>query len=167
MIKFEKVSFEEYAKAMKAVLMPCATEEDLRYYYDAIKLPKRGTKASAGYDIFSPISFELLAGIDVSATIPTGIRAVMPSDMFLLIVPRSGIGFKTGACLANTVGVIDSDYIEADSEGHIMIKMEPGFDNLNIKKGDRFAQGIFLKYYTTDDDESTEIRKGGFGSTGV
>lgn len=65
-------------------------------------------------------------------------------------------------------GIIDSDYAFAANEGHIGAKMH--FDNdrlieLNIKQGDAYMQGIFVKYAKTVDDESNEVRTGGFGST--
>lgn len=169
MIKFEKVSFEEFAKAVRKNLMPYATDEDLRSYYDDIQLPKRGSKGSAGYDFFSPVPFDLHSKDfgDASITIPLGIRAVASENLFLMIVPRSGVGFKTGAYLANTVGIIDQDYILSPNEGHIMVKVCSGFNSLTVHKGDRLVQGIFLNFYTTDDDDEQDVRKGGFGSTGV
>lgn len=165
MIKFEKVSLEQFTKDLRKVLMPQVTDEDAKDIYDKIQLPKRGSTGSAGYDFCTPIGFTL-EEYDVSITIPTGIRAVMPQNMFLQMVPRSGLGFKTGARLANTVGIIDSDYYYADNEGHIMLKLLTGFSRFEVAQGDRIAQGIFLKYYTTDDDNTTSIRQGGLGSTG-
>lgn len=169
MIKFEKVSYEQFAKDLRKVGMPHATDEDIKKIYDNIKLPRRGSMGSAGYDFYSPVNFELRTEEygDVSITIPTGIRAVMPNDMFLEIVPRSGVGFKTGVRLANLVAIIDADYAESLNEGHIMLKFLPGFDFLKVQAGDRIVQGIFLKYYTTDDDDTETVRKGGLGSTGV
>lgn len=168
MIKFEKVSFEEFAKAVRKNLMPYATDEDLRSYYDDIQLPKRGSKGSAGYDFFSPVPFDLRSKDfgDDSVVIPTGVRAIMPKDMFLEIVPRSGVGFKTGVRLANQVAIIDADYTESLNEGHIILKFLSGFNPLEARAGDRIVQGIFLKYSTTDDDNVTDIRAGGIGSTG-
>lgn len=165
MIKFEKVSLEQFIKDLRKVLMPQVTDEDAKDIYDKIQLPKRGSTGSAGYDFCTPIGFTL-EEYDVSITIPTGIRAVMPQNMFLQMVPRSGLGFKTGARLANTVGIIDSDYYYADNEGHIMLKLLTSFSRFEVAQGDRIAQGIFLKYYTTDDDNTTSIRQGGLGSTG-
>lgn len=165
MIKFEKVSLEQFTKDLRKVLMPQVTDEDAKDIYDKIQLPKRGSTGSAGYDFCTPIGFTL-EEYDVSITIPTGIRAVMPQNMFLQMVPRSGLGFKTGARLANTVGIIDSDYYYADNEGHIMLKLVTGFGRFEVAQGDRIAQGIFLKYYTTDDDNTTSVRQGGLGSTG-
>ena len=60
--------------------------------YDDVKLPVRGTRFSAGYDFFSPISFELKAG--ESKIIPTGIKVMMNDDEFLGIYIRSSLGFK-------------------------------------------------------------------------
>ena len=90
----------------------------------------------------------------------------MPKDMFLEIVPRSGVGFKTGVRLANQVAIIDADYTESLNEGHIILKFLSGFNSLEVRAGDRIVQGIFLKYNTTDDDNVTDIRVGGIGSTG-
>lgn len=168
MIKFEKVSFEEFAKDLRKTGMPQATDKDIKKIYDSIKLPRRGSMGSAGYDFYSPVSFELRSEDygDVSVVIPTGIRAIMPKDMFLEIVPRSGVGFKTGVRLANQVAIIDADYTESLNEGHIMLKFLSGFSSLEVQAGDRIVQGIFLKYNTTDDDDVTDIRAGGIGSTG-
>ena len=165
MIKFEKVSLEQFTKDLRKVSMPWVTDEEAKDIYDKIKLPKRGSTGSAGYDFYTPISFTL--EWDATVTIPTGVRAIMPQNMLLNIVPRSGIGFKSGTSLANTIGIIDSDYYYSDNEGHIMIKLVTGFDTLAAEAGDRFVQGIFTKYYITDDDDATEVRKGGLGSTGA
>lgn len=176
MIKFEKVSLEQYIKDMKEYF-PSVKEEIIEKLYDSIKLPKRGSKGSAGYDIYSPISFTLSSSNSLISTmfswtdkpivIPLGIKAQMPEDMFLTVVPRSGVGFKSGTYLANTIGIIDSDYYNnKQNEGHIMVKLVPGFESLAVIAGDRIVQGIFTRYYITDDDEANETRNGGFGSTG-
>lgn len=164
-IKFEKVSLEQFTKDLRKVLMPHITDEDAKDIYDKIQLPKRGSAGSAGYDFFSPFNFTL-EDYDSSITIPTGIRAVMPLDTYLQIVPRSSIGFKTGVRLANQVAIIDADYSESSNEGHIMLKFVAGFNSLNVCSGDRIVQGIFLKYYITEDDNVTTVRTGGIGSTG-
>ena len=86
----------------------------------------------------------------------------------LKIYPRSGLGFKFRLQLNNTVGIIDSDYYFSDNEGHIFIKITNDSNEgktLSVKCGDGFAQGIFVEYGITVDDEASEIRNGGFGST--
>ena len=164
MIKFKKISFDQFKKDVLK-LYPAMEESDIKEAYNEIELPKRGTKGSAGYDIRSPFGFTI--EVDGQAkVIPTGIRAEMPENTYLQIVPRSGVGFKYGVSLANTVAIIDSDYFYSDNEGHVMLKFVPGFNNWEVVSGDRIAQGIFLQYFTTDDDDVIMVRKGGFGSTG-
>ena len=132
--------------------------------YDDIILPKRATAGSAGYDFFSPKEYFVDAGETVK--IPTGIRVKIDEGWVLKIYPRSSLGFKYRLQLNNTVGIIDSDYYYADNEGHIFIKMTNCGDKpLTIEKGKAFAQGIFVEYGITVDDDATELRTGGFGST--
>lgn len=150
--KFKKISLENY--------LSFGSEQT----YENIRLPKRATEKSAGYDFFAPEGFVLAPKETV--TVPTGIRVVMPSDLCLLIFPRSGLGFKYKLRLNNTVGVIDADYFESDNEGHIFIRMTNESDKmLEVEKGEAFAQGILMSYFTTEDDDVTEKRNGGLGST--
>lgn len=131
-----------------------------------IRLPKRATVGSAGYDFFAPEAFELQPG--ESTLIPTGTRVRIDEGWVLQIYPRSGLGFKYGVRLMNTVGIIDSDYFNAKNEGHIMIKLvneSPDGKTLEVKKGDAFAQGLFVQYGICVDDETDGVREGGFGST--
>lgn len=131
--------------------------------YENIILPRRATSGSAGYDFIAPYDFSLDPGEEI--VIDTGIRARIADGWVLVILPRSGSGFKYGVRLANTAGVIDSDYFNADNEGHIKIKLVGGSKSYNVKAGDAFAQGIFLPYGITEDDECETVRRGGFGST--
>lgn len=150
---FETISKTEQKKSFK-------TDE-----YE-IKIPKRATIGSAGYDIYAPFDIYLKPGERI--VIPTGIRSYMQQDEVLKIYPRSGLGFKYKARLANTTGIIDSDYYYSDNEGHIMVKLcNEGLRTIAIEKGTAFCQGIFSKYLLADGDDFTtgEIRNGGFGST--
>lgn len=132
--------------------------------YEGIRLPRRATAHSAGYDFFAPQDVFLPAG--GSAVVKTGIRALMAPGWVLMIFPRSGLGFKLGIRLANTVGVIDGDYSNADNEGHIMIKLtNPGEHSVTLTAGTAIAQGVFLPYGITVDDSAEGERHGGFGST--
>ncbi|MBO7338814.1 MAG: deoxyuridine 5'-triphosphate nucleotidohydrolase, partial [Lachnospiraceae bacterium] len=134
--------------------------------YESIKLPQRATKGSAGYDFFAPFAFSLPAGSSIK--IPTGIRAKMDEDWVLKVYPRSGLGFKYRLQMNNTVGIIDSDYYYSDNEGHIFIKMTNDSregKTVEVAAGSGFAQGIFLEYGITVDDDAQGIRNGGFGST--
>ena len=134
--------------------------------YDALKLPRRATAGSAGYDFYSPLDFSLAPGEFIK--IPTGIRARIEEGWVLTLYPRSGQGFKYRLQLYNSVGVIDSDYFGAANEGHIQIKIfnanEEG-KTLTVRSGEAFAQGVFLPYGITMDDDAADVRTGGFGST--
>lgn len=134
--------------------------------YDELVLPRRGTAGSAGYDFYSPLDFTLAPGEFIK--IPTGIRARIDEGWVLTIYPRSGQGFKFRLQLYNSVGIIDSDYFGAANEGHIHIKIVNANGEgkvLSVKKGEAFAQGIFLPFGVTVDDDASEVRTGGFGST--
>ena len=131
-----------------------------------IQLPKRGDSRSAGYDFYAPDTFVLEPGKTVK--IPTGIRVEMEDGWVLKCYPRSGLGFKYRLQLNNTVGIIDSDYFYSDNEGHIFAKLTNDSNEgktLEIAKGTGFMQGIFVEYGITVDDDTDEVRNGGFGST--
>ena len=163
MTRFEKVSKEQYRKALEKLLAP-----HLSYTYDDIKVPARATTGSSGYDFFAPFDFALEPGETI--VIPTGIRMITDHEIWLLCMPRSGLGFKYRMQLDNTVGNIDSDYWKSDNEGHIMAKItNDGRENktLTVKAGTAFMQGVILPYLTVDDDIACAERNGGFGSTGV
>lgn len=154
--KFEKVSLMQW-------------ENDCNEHYldyDDIVLPKRATSGSAGYDFSLPYDIDLLPGDEL--VVNTGIRCRIDEGFVLVIMPRSGLGFKYGVRLKNTVGIIDSDYYGAENEGHIKIKLvNSGITELNLKKGERFAQGILLPYYLAEEENVETKRKGGMGSTSV
>ena len=112
--KFEKVSFEQFKGGYTDAIGE-ASDEQIREVYDSLKLPKRATKGSAGYDFYAPAAITLKPG--ETAKIPTGIRAKMEDNWVLQCYPRSGLGFKFRLQLNNTVGIIDSDYYYSDNEG--------------------------------------------------
>ncbi len=156
--KFEKVSLTQFKEGCE--------REDAEKIYEGIKLPKRATAGSAGYDFFAPFDIELKPG--ETAKIPTGIRVLIEDGWVLKIYPRSGLGFKYRLQLNNTVGIIDSDYSSSDNEGHIFIKVTNDSNEgktLTIPAGTGFAQGIFVEYGITVDDDAAGVRNGGFGST--
>lgn len=164
--KFSKVSFARFAEDWLNTF-PNSTEAEAAEVYDHIKLPKRATSGSAGYDFYSPSDFELAPSETVK--IPTGIRVEIVDGWVLKCYPRSGLGFKYRLQLNNTVGIIDSDYFHSDNEGHIFAKITNDSNEgktLSLEKGAGFMQGIFVEYGITVDDDVTASRNGGFGSTG-
>ncbi len=161
--KFEKVSIRQFREAMSGLGID---DKKIDEIYSEIKLPRRATSGSAGYDFFSTLDFELAPGETV--TVPTGIRARIDEGWVLCLYPRSGLGFKFRLQLNNTVGIIDSDYYNSDNEGHIFIKITNDTNTdktVKINRGDGFVQGIFTHYGITVDDDADGVRNGGFGST--
>lgn len=163
--RFEKVSYEQFRSSL------CAVQNEnfiKRSYEEYVKLPQRATVGSAGYDFTCPVKCILKPGESVK--FPSGIRAVIDEGWYLAIYPRSGLGFKYRIQLDNTVGIIDSDYSNSDNEGHIFFKITNDSKNgdvVKIEAGDRFAQGIFMPFGITYNDEVSGQRNGGFGSTGT
>lgn len=158
MRKFEKISKEQYEKDLKG-----------KCEYEDISLPIRSTKHSAGYDFKSPIEFELNPGEIIK--VPTGIKAQMEDDEYLMLLVRSSMGFKYNVRLCNQVGIVDSDYYNnPDNEGHMFMQMRNFTDEeVLVEKGERVVQGVFMPFLVADGDENQEKeeRTGGFGSTGA
>lgn len=167
--KFEKVSYEQFKKDFLSSIEDVEdelTDEIISKIYNSIKLPKRATKGSAGYDFFIPFNVTLEPHEEIK--LPTGVRVKIEDGWVLKCYPRSGLGFKYRMQLNNTVGIIDSDYYGSDNEGHIMAKITNDSiedKTLNIEEGKGFMQGIFVQYGITVDDDVEDIRNGGFGST--
>lgn len=160
-MKFEKVSYEQYASVSDKPKDDILLDE-----YVSIRLPKRATKGSAGYDFFAPWTFTLKSGETIK--IPSGIRVLLDEDKVLQCYPRSGLGFKYRLQLDNSVGIIDSDYSGSDNEGHIFFKITNDSRNgksVTVNRGEAFAQGIITQYFITEDDNVSTARNGGFGST--
>ncbi len=160
--RFEKVSFEQFLSGFDGEF----SLEEIKEMYENLQLPRRATKGSAGYDFFAPFEITLKPGQTIK--VPTGIRAYMEDMWVLKLYPRSGLGFKFRLQLNNTVGIIDSDYYYSSNEGHIFAKITNDTNEervVSIKKNTGFIQGIFLEYGITYDDEVSEVRDGGFGST--
>lgn len=131
-----------------------------------VKLPTRATKNSIAYDFYSPISVDIEPMC--SQMIWTDVKAIFNSDEALLINVRSSMG-KQPVMIANTQGWVESDYANNhDNDGNIGFRLfNLGNTIYAVHTGDRIGQGMFIKYLTTDDDDTTAERMGGFGSTGI
>ena len=134
-----------------------------------INLPVRSTKNSAGYDIEAAEDATIPAFKlgQKPVLVKTGLKAYMQSDEVLILANRSSNPGKKGLILANSIGVVDSDYYgNPDNDGHIMFAFFNFKDeDIEIKKGERIGQGMFQKYLVTDNDIAGGERSGGFGST--
>jgi dUTP pyrophosphatase len=133
-----------------------------------IKLPTRSTQDSAAYDIYSTQEVTIRPGEKIA--IPTDIKVYMKKDEVFHLYPRSNQGIKFDIMLANTTGVIDSDYYgNPDNDGNFTIVLRNlGATTYVIKNGDRIAQGEFARYLKADHDYNKKLKKrtGGVGSTG-
>ena len=174
--------------------------EVVKKYAEAnLNLPQRATRRAAGYDFeaaedfvlpsiwklpFVKILVHLATKQELTANdyeeanavlkpllVPTGIKAYMGENEYLMIANRSSNPLKRGMILPNGVGIIDADYVDNDkNEGEIFIQMTNwGLRDVHIKKGERIGQGIFMPFLVTDNDKLQEKkeRTGGFGSSGV
>ena len=165
--RFEKVSREQFEKDFLDTF-GAGSEAACQTAWEQVTMPKRATTGSAGYDFITPVAIRLAPGESVK--VPTGIRAAMEAGWVLQIYPRSGLGFKYRLQLNNTVGIVDSDFYDSDNEGHIFVKLTNASregKTLSLEAGSGFAQGIFVEFGITEDDDAESVRNGGFGSTGV
>ncbi len=134
--------------------------------YQDIKLPERKTAASAGYDFYVAKTITVEPG--QKALVETGVKAYMASDEVLKIYMRSSIAKNHDLQMPNHVGIIDADYYENETnDGAIFILVHNyGTIPITLDKNSRIAQGIFEKYYVSDQEiKPNRPRKGGFGST--
>lgn len=133
-----------------------------------IHLPVRKTKYAAAYDIEAaedtiiPV-FELG---QKPTLVPTGLKAYCREDEWYMLASRSS-GPKKGLLMANSIGIIDSDYYGNEAnDGHFYFQYyNTTKEDILIKKGEAIGQLVFMKYLLADDDKAEGIRKGGFGST--
>jgi dUTP pyrophosphatase len=131
-------------------------------------LPYYATEGSAGMDLAAAVAEPVMIPAGGQRTIPTGLAIQIPqSDIVGLVYSRSGLAAKYGLTLANSVGVIDSDYT-----GEILCVMaNHGPRDVNINPGDRIAQIVFMPLCRAILQEvavldETDRGSGGFGSTG-
>lgn len=169
---FEKVSFKQFKKdwintfGENWLSDMFSHIENLEEIYDNIKLPKRATAGSSGFDIFSPIEITLEPNETIK--LPTGVRCYIEEGWTLLIFPRSSHGFKYRLQLDNSIPIIDQDYYYSDNEGHIILKLTNDTKQdktFHIDAGKGLVQGMFIQFGITMDDIVSEIRNGGFGSS--
>lgn len=154
---FEKISKDQWIK-----------DSGVAYeYLEKMKMPRRATHRSAGYDFFS--AGEIRIPAHTSVMVPTGLKCYIEGNYFLGIYPKSGIGCKYGLRLLNTVGIVDADYYNNESnEGHILIHYyNPSDQDVVIEKGKAYCQAIIQPFGVVVDDNmyEKEIRTGGHGST--
>ncbi len=152
-----------------------------------INLPKRQTKHSVGYDfeaacdivipsiwkqVFKVFAAWIKGDKDNQELTPTlvkyGIKSYYLEDEVLYIYNRSSNPIKRGLIVANGVGVIECDYYSNEvNDGELMTPFYNVFPfDVEVKKGERVAQGVFAKFLKVDEDIESDVkRNGGFGTT--
>lgn len=132
------------------------------------KIPKRATNGSAGMDLYACIESSFTLAPQQLAVVPTGIAIELPDNTCAaFLYARSGLGVKHGICLANGVGVIDSDYRGEICVGLCNVSDKPYV----IEPNERVAQMVIAPVCTPNITEVSELSDtsrgdGGFGSTG-
>lgn len=151
-----------------------------------INLPIRKTKNSVGYDIEAaedtiiPSIWKNIFGnfskfikgdkdyLEIKPTlVKTGLKSYFGEDEVLMLANRSSNPGKKGLILANSLGIIESDYYgNPDNDGHLMYAYYNFFPiDITIKKHDTIGQAYFQNFLKVDNDIAEGIRTGGFGST--
>jgi dUTP pyrophosphatase len=153
--KIEVIKMARYFEVVK---------DEYRKISGEIKLPTRASEHSAGYDFYSPVDVTIQP--NEAVMIWTDVKAHMYYDNVLMLFVRSSMG-KHPVVIANGTGIIDSDYYSnPNNDGNIGFRLfNLGNTAYEIKSGDRIGQGVFLKYGTVKDDNTTAKRIGGFGSS--
>lgn len=127
-------------------------------------LPEYKTEGSAGLDIH--LTEDVIFEPKEVTAVYTGLSVEISDGYFGAIYPRSSIGTKYNLMLANTVGIIDSDY-----RGEIILKIyNYGNKKVELKEGERIVQMIIQPYNRVELEKvetlsKTERGNGGFGST--
>ena len=142
--------------------------EQVSRFTEELSLPMRATAHAAGYDLYAAETKVIPSYPGIKPTlVSTGMKIKLADDEYLELSVRSSTPLKYWLILANSVGIIDSDYYNnPGNEGEIFlqfINLSP--EDIEIKKGDCIGQGIIHKYYITEDDRAYGERQGGLGST--
>ena len=131
----------------------------------SVPLPVYSSSGAAGFDLAAAEDVEVPPG--AIRLIGTGLVIAVPEGHFLAVLARSSTPLKRGLMVANSVGVIDSDYQGPADEVKIQVLNITSAPVL-VKRGDRIAQAIVLPAPRVEFDEApaTSVSRGGFGSTG-
>jgi len=168
---FEVVNVNHRVHKQTTPTITCDTKVKLNdgsfAYITEVKLPTRSDAESAGYDFYNPKDIKILPA--QKTIIFTDVKAYMPSDWVLMLFIRSSLAIKSGLMLSNNVGIIDKSYYNnVGNDGNIGIPLvNTSGRTVEIKEGERIAQGIFLPFGVVDEEITmSKERKGGFGSSG-
>ena len=154
-MRFEKITKEEADNAY----FECSCRSDTWRDLHDLELPTRSTEGSAGYDFHCPYRIKAKKGSVVR--VPLLVRVVeMPKNVVLLVFNRSSLSLIKGLRLDNAVAVIDRDFDKC------IWFQATATEDIELRKGDKICQGIFVPFLLVDGDDAKGKRDGGFGSTG-
>ena len=133
------------------------------------QIPAYATPGSAGVDLCACLEKDLVIQPGEVAKVPTGLAMELPGPgVVALVFARSGLAARHGVTLANSVGVIDSDY-----RGEVQVLLiNQGPKPFVVSHGDRIGQMLFLPVFKAEFTEAETLSdtvrgEGGFGSTGT
>lgn len=131
-----------------------------------LPLPEYKTKGAVAFDLYARLDEVIPAkGLKL---IPTNFVIETPEGFMLMLTARSSLAKKKGLMMANSVGIIDQDYCGNNDELGLMLHNFTDTD-VKIEKGERLAQGIFVKIEKGNWNEVENMEsesRGGFGTTG-
>ena len=133
----------------------------------SVELPRYQTEESAAFDLATSEDAVIQPG--EIKLLHTGLIVEAPQGHFLLVAARSSLPKKKGLNVAQGIGIVDRDY--SGPEDEIRLQVHNFTDQpVEVKKGERLTQGMFLPVDKVEWDEVNEMRaksRGGFGSTGA
>lgn len=142
-------------------------EINIKLLNDLAKIPTRGSDYAAGYDLYAAIDMPIGIYPHSTVKVDTGIAVELPENTFGAVFARSGLATKRGLRLANSVGVLDSDY-----RGPVIVALHNDTDEIqSVDPGERIAQLVVMPFVPVTFNEVDELSDtvrgaGGFGSTG-
>lgn len=143
-------------------------EINIKLLNENAKIPKKGSKYAAGYDLYAATTESIDIAPHSTVKVGTGISVELPNGTFGAIFARSGLATKKGLRPANCVGVCDSDY-----RGEYIVAIHNDTDEMmTIVAGERIAQLVVIpfvgiEFNVVDELSDTERDDDGFGSTGT
>ena len=141
---------------------------NIKLLNDLAKIPTRGSKYAAGYDLYAATDYTIEIEPHSTVKIDTGIAVELPEGTFGAIFARSGLATKRGLRPANCVGCVDSDY-----RGAVIVALHNDSDEIKtVEPGERIAQLVIIpfipaEFNIVDELSDTERGSNGFGSSGT
>ncbi|MBU2523951.1 dUTP diphosphatase [Patescibacteria group bacterium] len=132
-----------------------------------LPLPVYETGGSVGFDLVAREDIEIKPGM--IELVPSNCVVEVPAGYMLIVASRSSTPRKKGLTPPHGFGIIDHDYCGPEDEIKIQVyNFSP--ESVDVKKGEKIAQGVFVKidkFEWEEVDNIKESSRGGFGSTDI